>query len=130
MKTIRASVILALAGATVLVAAQSGRPTREVPRSTPAGVAAQVERLAHSDPIERAFAACFLADMGRRAAPALPALIRLLGDETAIDPVVCRRDGVEGSWSVRVNALQKTTPGREAARAAAAVGRGAFDDLV
>ena len=72
------------------------------PPQTPEGVREQIARLSAPDPIARAFAACFLAEMRRDASPALQALRRLLADATPIDPIACRRDLVSRPrlWSI------------------------------
>src|SRR5512141_1954158 len=42
-------------------------------------------QLASADPAERTSAACVLADMDAAAAPAVPALAKVLGDDTRVD---------------------------------------------
>ena len=108
------TLVVCLIGTAAFAQAPATRPPQ-----TPEGVRDQIARLSAPDPIARAFAACFLAEMRRDASPALPALKRLLADATPIDPIVCRRD-IEGPTTVV--ALWKSAPGLEAARALAAIG--------
>ncbi len=51
----------------------------------PAGVAGHIAKLGSADPKTRALAAIALREMGARAAPAIPHLIRLLGDKARYD---------------------------------------------
>lgn len=86
---------------------------------------ALIAQLTANDPAERTRAACALADMEAAAAPAVPALARLLGDAARVDARVCdgdrrgRRDG-EGT----------TTPGEAAAAALASIGKPSVDVLI
>jgi HEAT repeat protein len=113
----------------LMLAAAVAAQTRDVPRQTPEAVAQQTRALSAPDPIDRAFAACFLAGMGRRAAPAVPALAALLGDTAEIDPVVCR-GGVGTVGPTSIVTLEKSSPGIEAARALGAIGEAAVDRLL
>lgn len=115
----------------LVVCLTAGSAAAQVPATRPPqtaeGVREQIARLSAPDPIARAFAACFLAEMRHDAAPAVPALRRLLADATPIDPVVCRRD-FPGVTSVL--AMWKSAPGLEAARALAAAGDDGVEALI
>ena len=66
----------------VISAARSGAQTRPV--------GDLVTDLAANDATVRARAACGLKEQGDRAVEAIDPLVRLLGDATPVDPVVCR----------------------------------------
>ena len=109
--------------------APAGAQTPAAPRpsQTPEGIRDQIVRLSAPDPVSRAFAACYLAEMRGDAAPAVQALTRLLADATAIDPVLCREDTPGAITAV---APWKSAPGLEAARALAAVGEEGIEALL
>jgi HEAT repeat protein len=98
------------------------------PRPTPDGIREQIAALSAPDPVARAFAACYLAGMGRRAEAAVPALIRVLADATPIDPVACQGN-YGGGFTLQTG--RKSSPGLEAAGALGAIGSNtAIDPLL
>jgi len=82
----------------------------------------KIIRLYHEDPIERAWAAHQLAKIGQGAAPAIPYLVELLDDETAV--LLSRYLG--GGY----HSSSDTTPADEAARALAKIGGAANPSLI
>ena len=72
----------------------------------------------------RAQAACGLGRLGFRAETAIPALVSLLGDGTALDELDCHR----GGW--RSDHERETSPGQQAAIALADIGNASFAPLV
>ena len=74
------------------------------------------------EPAARTRAACELRELGSQAAPAIPALVRLLADGAPVDPAVCQLQW----W--RNNEL--TSPGEQAASALVAIGSRSFDPLL
>src|SRR5262249_2076440 len=68
-------------------------------------------------------AACTLRNLGSRASAAIPALIKLLADETPITRFECDRE-----TRVENNGIHEdTSPGKEAAKALAAIGAEAVE---
>src|SRR6476661_4357333 len=79
-------------------------------------VIAKIAKLSSPNPVERAEAACRLGEL--KAASAIPALIKLLGDDAEIRQPVCgERKGWDDSEKF------KTTPGENAAVALSRIGR-------
>ena len=74
-----------------------------------ADVANAIRALGSQNAVERATAACSLRELGARAAPAIPYLIRMLSDDTPVGVIRC---GKNGSWG---GGDEKNSPGREAA---------------
>jgi HEAT repeat protein len=105
-----------------IIEAQANRP-----RSTPAAINEQIAALSMADPVARAWAACYLGAMGRRAVAAVPSLTRLLADGTSIEPIACRGDAF---WALGFEGRPKSSPGLEAARALGLVGEPALAALV
>jgi HEAT repeat protein len=97
------------------------------PRSTPAAINEQIAGLSATDPAARALAACYLGGMGRRAAAAVPSLMRMLADGTSIDPVACRGDAF---WAVSFHGRTKSSPGLEAARALGSIGEASLEPVL
>ena len=64
--------------------AQPSIPKDRIPFGVPAEVRQRIERLYSSDPEERAGAAMHLIDEGERATPAIPFLIAMFHDDTAL----------------------------------------------
>jgi HEAT repeat protein/beta-lactamase regulating signal transducer with metallopeptidase domain len=77
------------------------------------------------NPAQRAAAACSLGKAG--AVEAIPALIRLLGDDTPIQPFRCWDSG---RWSPAREALKQASPGEQAAIALASLGQAAVEPLI
>ena len=92
-----------------------------------------VERLQAADASARAEAACELGQKGAAAAPAVDALVALLPDALRVGPVECGMS----PWLRRMLEAKpdewrryETSPGREAARALARIGRPALQPLL
>src|SRR5262245_48668789 len=95
--------------------------------------APQFERLNASDPSARAEAACELGRRRAESAPAVPALLALLGDDIAVGPVECGMSTWMKSWLLeRPEQWRKfeTSPAREAAKALARIGQAALQPLL
>ncbi len=92
-----------------------------------------IERLSSADAAARAEAACKLGQTGAAATPAVGGLVALLPDALRIGPVECGMS----PWLRRMLEAKpeewrrfETSPGREAARALARIGRPALDPLL
>lgn len=90
--------------------------------SFPRELREQIIRLHHPEAAERAAAATQLAKMGRGATPAVPYLIRLLGDDTPVQLSRYLGGGFHSS--------SETTPADEASRALAKIGDPAANALI
>lgn len=100
-------------------------PTPDGQESISADVADKIKALASSNPVERASAA---ARLGRASAvTAIPSLIQMLGDDTAITP---QGNWETGSWTPALQTFKHPSPGEEAALALAAMGKFAVEPLV
>jgi HEAT repeat protein len=106
-------------------------PARPLAGETP--LRPLVERLQAADASARAEAACELGRKGPAAAPAVDALVALLPDALRVGPVECGMS----PWLRRMLEAKpdewrryETSPGREAARALARIGRPALRPLV
>lgn len=89
-------------------------------------IAKKINALDSANPVERAKAAGALGKM--RAVSAIPFLIRMLGDDTTIEPL-----GTwdwNSSWSPALRSFKNPSPGEEAALALAAMGKPALEPLV
>lgn len=93
----------------------------------PADVRDKMNALNSSDPVERASAACALGEMGARAVPAIPFLIKTLGDDTPVPQVECGTGGTARRLSFN---SKKTSPGERAAQALAVIGRPSVEPLI
>ena len=98
------------------------QPTQQTTEAN-ADVKAKIARLSSPNPVDRAQAACQLGEL--RAASAIPALIKLLGDDAEIRQPVC---GERKQWDDSENF--KTTPGENAAVALSRMGRQAVEPLL
>ena len=90
----------------------------------PADVRNKMNALNSPDPVERASAACALGEMGTRAIPAIPFLIKTLGDDTPVAQTKC------GNRFSSRNRSEKTSPGERAAQALAFIGKPAVESLI
>ena len=88
-----------------------------------AGVKATIQKLSSTDPRERAEAACALGEA--RASAAIPALVKILGDDAPVALPVC---GQKGSWSAQKD--NRLSPGEMAAVALSKIGREAVEPLI
>lgn len=91
-----------------------------------ADTAEKIKALSSADASERAAAACAIGR--RRAVQAIPALIQMLGDDAAIEPLNCW--GEKASWSPALATFKQASPGEEAAIALAAMGQPSVEPLV
>ena len=101
--------------------------TQRETRQTEVNVAEKIRALSSADPTERASAACSLRSIGKRAAPAIPALIKMLADDTPVSRINC--EGHE-SWRRGDGNPDEDSPGKQAALALAAIGDEAIDPLI
>lgn len=115
-----------------LVALSAAAPTaRLLCAETP--LAPLVERLSAADASARAEAACELGRRGAAAAPAVGALAALLPDALPVGPVECGMSPwLRRTLEARPEQWRRfeTSPGREAARALARIGRPALEPLL
>ena len=86
-------------------------------------VSKEVERLKSSDPLERADAADELRRLGKNASTAIPFLLELLDDSNELR-------WVQKSDVAMPYAGTRTSPGQEAARALAEIGKPAINPLI
>ena len=87
----------------------------------------KIRALDSADPRVRATAACALRAAGKNAAAAIPALVKMLGDDTPIGPIDCES---EGSWRRGDGNLDDNSPGKQAALTLAAIGDEAIEPLI
>ena len=88
--------------------------------------------LASSDPVIRASAACALGRMQRRAVTAIPRLVALLSDGTAIKPEQScgqQEPFEDEEWQPRYPEVYEPSPGEAATQALMAIGQPAFGAL-
>jgi HEAT repeat protein len=105
---------------------------QNVPGDTPAEVREQIESLSSEDPIKRASAACALGRMGERAAPAIPALISLLGDGAPIpakNGCGVQEPFEDEPWEPQYEQVKEPSPGEAATHALMAIGEKALGPL-
>ena len=93
-------------------ATQSTQQTPEISSE----LRAQIDRLSSSNPVDRAEAACKLGEL--KASASIPALVKLLSDDTEVTQPVC---GERHKWGD--SNIPKTTPGEMAAVALSRMGR-------
>jgi HEAT repeat protein len=121
--------VLAFAGS--CVQAQSTRAAYK-PATLDLDVREQMAALASSDPVARASAACALGRMKRRAAAAIPKLVALLSDGTAIKPSQsCGQQAPfeDEQWQPRYAEVYEPSPGEAATQALMAIGDPAMTAL-
>jgi HEAT repeat protein len=130
MKGIRAALVLLivahLIGAGLTCYAQPNISKDNIPPDVPADVREKIEALYSPDPLERAEAAAHLGLTGHRAAPAIPFLIGMFGDEALLveDP--------PGSFRLPrypVDAAN-SSPASQAAKTLSKIGKPAVGPLV
>ena len=135
--TIKASGIFTLAfsffavGAGACVHGQSTRATYTRAKLD-ADVREKMAALASSDPVARASAACALGRMQRRAVAAIPRLVALMSDGTAIKPEQScgRQEPFEDEqWQPRYPEVYEPSPGEAATQALMAIGEPALRAL-
>lgn len=134
----RVNIILALvavnafAGLGLLAHARLHSQKDANPSKAAAGVQKHIEALRSPDASKREAAACELGKLGRGAVEAVPALIEVLGDDTAIDPQQsCRkahRPGATRSPNF-ARAHGEFTPGEAALEALVAIGEPAVEPV-
>ena len=101
--------------------------TQRETRQAEVNVAEKIRALSSADAVERATAACSLRSVGARAAAAIPALIKMLADDTPVGQLDCDK---HGSWKRGDGFVDDNSPGKEAALALAAIGDEAIDPLI
>lgn len=79
--------------------------------------------LGAAEPAARTRAACELRELGSQAAPAIPALVKLLADGAPVAPSVCKLQWWRGNE-------QLTSPGEQAASALVAIGTRAVEPIL
>jgi HEAT repeat protein len=109
-------------------AAARGKPTlpeSSIPRDVPKDVGDQLVKLYSPDGPTRGYAAIKLARMGDRASPAVPFLVAMLGDDARLKIEERDRElpsGAREHWIYKLEREERTSPGREAAKALALIG--------
>ncbi|HEX8144943.1 MAG TPA: HEAT repeat domain-containing protein [Pyrinomonadaceae bacterium] len=93
----------------------------------PDDVREKIRLLESADSSERAGAACALGQMGQRAVAAIPALIKILGDDTPTQRVYC---GEGSSFRGNSQESEKSSPGEHAAGALAVIGEPSVAPLI
>ena len=88
------------------------------------GVATAMSHLRSADASTRITAVCSLKQAGRDAVPAIPVLVDVLADSSPVDQGVCE----PGAWN-RSKQAERSSIGREAALALAAIGVAALEPL-
>ena len=117
------SVVLFVISITIFISVlgcdQSEIPKEDILANIPSDIRSQVRRLYSSDPIQRALGANCLGKMGAEAVPAVPFLIGILDDETALE------------WRHGKNIPARgTSPAEEAENALEEIGKPAVDPLI
>jgi hypothetical protein len=107
--------------------AQEGSAKKEIPSNVPADVRHTIMILGSADAIERANAACSLGKMGNVAVVAIPSLIELFSDTTAIRSISC---WAGHEWNPKGEDAKDSSPGKEAAKSVAAMGQYALAPLI
>jgi HEAT repeat protein len=97
------------------------------PQNAANDVNEQIRLLESNNASTRSQAACKLGSMGKRAVPAIPALIKLLGDDTPAQRFYCEESG---SWRGPQTNLDRSSPGEQAATALILIGEPAVGPLV
>jgi len=102
------------------------------PPKLDADVREKVVALASSDPVARASAACALGKMQRRAVAAIPRLVALMSDGTAIKPEQScgqQEPFEDEQWQPRYPEVYEPSPGEAATQALMAIGEPALRAL-
>jgi hypothetical protein len=111
----------------------SSFPSHAYQESIPADVRKRIDELSSPDPIKRAQSACALGEMGERAVKAIPYLIALLEDGTAIDPKYgCRNQPPfeDEQWQPEYAQVKEHSPGEAATQALIALHEHAMEPLI
>jgi HEAT repeat protein len=131
MKKIQ-TVVAILAAHSILGIGAPSYAQRNIPGDMPVEVRKQIESLSSDDPVKRASAACALGRMGERAAPAIPALLELLGDGAPIPT----KNGCgnqepfeDEPWEPEYEQVKEPSPGEAATHALMAIGDQALEPL-
>lgn len=106
--------------------AQPNIPEDNIPSNIPANVREKIEGLYSVDPVKRAEAAADLGVMGHRAAPAIPFLIGMFGDEILLV------EDAPGSFRYARYPVDSanTCPASQAAKALRKIGKPAVEPLI
>src|SRR6267142_6745760 len=102
------------------------------PAKLDADVREKMAALASSDPVARASAACALGRMQRRAVAAIPRLVALMSDGTAINPEQScgqQEPFEDEQWQPRYPEVYEPSPGEAATQALMAIGEPALRAL-
>jgi len=102
-------------------------PRARIPENTPYAVRRHIEALYSSNAVARGWAAVHLGRMGDQAAPAVPFLMAMLGDDARLTWEESTSENPLETLKQRRVGLHKereTSPGREAARALAKIVKG------
>src|SRR5215470_17594421 len=115
--------LLSCTGGWISTTSKAANLTEQQQGEVPTEIQDQIQKLSSQIPISRAEATCALARA--RATAAIPALVKLLADDTEINQPVC---GERGNWSD--DKTPKTTPGEMAAVALAKIGKESVEPLI
>ena len=100
----------------------TSQEVQQTPEVSP-DIKAKIEKLTSTNAVERAEAACRLGEL--KATAAIPALVKLLSDDTEVQQPVC---GERNKWAD--DKFSKTTPGEMAAVALSRMGKVAVEPLI
>ena len=130
-RIVRLALIFLLLAAGAYTHAQSTRAAYRPPK-VDADVREKMAALASSDPVARASAACALGRMQRRAVAAIPRLLALMSDGTAIKPEQScgqQEPFEDEQWQPRYPEVYEPSPGEAATQALMAIGEPALRAL-
>jgi len=123
---IAASLIIFLI-VTTTAFAQPQLSKQNMPGNISAEIKTKIESLYSADPAARATAAYELGELTPDSNPAIPFLVKMLGDDVPIDPLPYHEPNW---WSSQYEVILKTSPGREAAKALVIIGDPAVEPLI
>ena len=130
-RIVRLTLIFLLLAAGGYTHAQQTRAAYRSPKLD-AEVREKMAALASSDPVARASAACALGRMQRRAVAAIPSLVALMSDGTAIKPEQScgqQEPFEDEEWQPRYPEVYEPSPGEAATQALMAIGEPALRAL-
>ena len=104
----------------------SAAPKQQNTNEIPVDVLEKIRLLESTNAAERAQAACALGEMRQRAVGAIPALVKLLADDTPTPRVHCG----ERDWRGGSGELEKSSPSEQAALALVTIGEPSVAPLV
>ena len=100
---------------------------QNMPGNISAEIKTKIAALYSADPAARASAAYELGELTPDSNPAIPFLVKMLGDDVLIDPLPYHEPNW---WSSQYEIILKTSPGREAAKALVIIGEPAVEPLI